>query len=160
MVTSFGMSERLGAVKLGEENNEPFLGRDIGHQRNYSEEVAAIIDEEVNRLITNAHQEAFDVLNENREVLDALVLALLERETLDRKQLGEIFVPLQLRPEREPWTGSESRIPSTKPPVQIDSGFNGQKPGLVIGPSEGGSDVVTEPSGNPVPPSDRPSAGS
>jgi cell division protease FtsH len=161
MVTSFGMSERLGAVKLGEENNEPFLGRDIGHQRNYSEEVAAIIDEEVNRLLTNAHQEAFDVLNDNREVLDALVLALLERETLDRKQLVEIFAPLQRRPVRGPWTGSETRIPSTKPPVQVESGsVNGQKPGLVIGPSEGGSDVVAEPTGNPVPPTDRPSAGS
>ena len=62
MVTAYGMSERLGAVKLGEENSEPFLGRDFGHTRNYSEEIAAIIDEEVNKLLTNAHQEAFDIL--------------------------------------------------------------------------------------------------
>jgi cell division protease FtsH len=157
MVTNFGMSERLGAVKLGEEGGEPFLGRDIGHQRNYSEEVAAVIDEEVNRLLTNAHQEAFDILHENREVLDNLVLALLERETLDRKELDEIFAPLVVRPAREPWTGSESRIPSSKPPVQLENpSTNGQKPGLVVGPTEGGDDVVAEPPGNPTPPSDQP----
>ena len=66
MVTSYGMSDRLGAVKFGEDNGEPFLGRDFGHTRNYSEEIAAIIDEEITRLLTNAHQEAFDILVQNR----------------------------------------------------------------------------------------------
>ncbi|MGH3386757.1 MAG: ATP-dependent zinc metalloprotease FtsH [Nocardioidaceae bacterium] len=157
MVTSFGMSERLGAVKLGEETGEPFLGRDIGHQRNYSEEIAAIIDEEINALLTSAHQEAFDILHENRDVLDALVLALLERETLDRKEVAEIFEPLRIRPVREPWTGSETRVPSDKPPVQLDgSSVNGQTgPGLVIGPVDEGSDVQAEPPSAP-PPSQRP----
>ncbi|HET7326685.1 MAG TPA: ATP-dependent zinc metalloprotease FtsH [Nocardioidaceae bacterium] len=159
MVTSFGMSERLGAVKLGEEGGEPFLGRDLGHQRNYSEDVAAIIDEEVNTLLTNAHQEAFDILNDNREVLDNLVVALLERETLDRNELNEIFEPLQIRPARGPWTGSEHRAPSRKPPVNVSASSNGQKPGLVVGPGEGGDDVVGEPPGNPVPPSDKPAGG-
>jgi cell division protease FtsH len=59
MVTQYGMTERLGAVKLGESNSEPFLGRDMGHQRDYSEDVAALVDEEVKRFITVAHQEAF-----------------------------------------------------------------------------------------------------
>ena len=60
MVTQYGMSDRLGAIKLGDNTSEPFLGRDMGHQRNYSEEVAAIIDEEVKKLLSTAHQEAFD----------------------------------------------------------------------------------------------------
>ena len=71
MVTQYGMSDRLGAIKLGDNASEPFLGRDMGHQRNYSEEVAAIIDEEVKKLLSTAHQEAFDTLETNRDVLDS-----------------------------------------------------------------------------------------
>ena len=71
MVTQYGMTERLGAIKLGEANSEPFLGRDIGHSRNYSEDVAAKVDEETKKLLADAHQEAFDILEENRDVLDA-----------------------------------------------------------------------------------------
>jgi cell division protease FtsH len=119
MVTSYGMSDRLGAVKFGEENGEPFLGRDIGHTRNYSEEIAAIIDEELNKLLTNAHQEAFDILVSNRSVLDRLVTELLEHETIDRKGLTHIFEDVQMRPERPAWTGSDTRTPSDIPPVDI-----------------------------------------
>ena len=74
MVTQYGMTERLGAIKLGEAQGEPFLGRDMGHQRNYSEDVAAMVDEETKKLLATAHQEAFDILEENRDVLDSLVL--------------------------------------------------------------------------------------
>ncbi len=126
MVTSYGMSERLGAVKLGEDNSEPFLGRDFGHTRNYSEEIAAIIDEEINKLLTNAHQEAFDILVQNRDVLDTLVTELLEKETIDRKGLADIFSEIQMRPERPAWTGSDTRIPSTIPPVDVPAGLNGR----------------------------------
>src|SRR5688500_8834455 len=105
MVTQYGMSDRLGAIKLGDNNAEPFLGRDMGHQRNYSEQVAAVIDEEVKKLLSNAHQEAFEILHENRDVLDALVLALLDKETLDKAQIAAIFEPLRRRPERPSWTG-------------------------------------------------------
>ncbi|MPZ61327.1 MAG: ATP-dependent zinc metalloprotease FtsH [Propionibacteriales bacterium] len=153
MVTSYGMSERLGAVKLGDEDAEPFVGRDIGHSRNYSEEIAAIVDEEVNTLIVNAHQEAFDILNDNREVLDNLVLALLERESLDRRELAELFADLVIRPERPAWTGSPNRVPSDKPPVALTpSSPNGDGPGIVIGPVEGGADVQTGPAPNPPSP--------
>jgi cell division protease FtsH len=153
MVTSFGMSERLGAVKLGEEGGEPFLGRDIGHQRNYSENVAAIIDEEVNKLLTTAHQEAFDILNENREVLDNLVLSLLEKETLDRNEIREIFEPIRMRPARPAWTGSADRRPSDKPPVEfVRPDSNGDRPGLVVGPVEGDADVQIGPPDNPPTP--------
>jgi len=119
MVTQYGMTERLGAIKLGDDNSEPFLGRDMGHTRNYSEDVAAIIDDEVKKFLANAHQEAFDILEENRDVLDALVLALLDKETLDKEEVARVFEPLRRRPERPAWTGSPTRVPSTIPPVDI-----------------------------------------
>ena len=131
MVTQYGMTERLGAIKLGSGDAEPFLGRDIGHGRDYSEEVAAIVDEEVSKLISNAHQEAFDILTENRDVLDDLVRALFEKETLDREEVAAVFQPLRLWPKRPAWTGSDERVPSTIPPVTpppptIPPSINGQ----------------------------------
>ena len=84
MVTQYGMTERIGAIKLGTGDSDPFLGRDYGHQRDYSEEIAGIIDEEIHALIENAHQEAFNILVANREILDALVVELLERDTAQR----------------------------------------------------------------------------
>jgi len=118
MVTQFGMTEKLGAIKLGEGNAEPFLGRDLGHSKNYSEEVAAIVDEETKKLLTTAHQEAFDILEENRDVLDSLVVALMERESLDKAEVAEVFEPLRRRAARPAWTGSDSRVPSRIPPVE------------------------------------------
>jgi cell division protease FtsH len=130
MVTQYGMTERLGAIKLGSGDAEPFLGRDIGHGRDYSEEVAAIVDEEVSKLISNAHQEAFDILNENRDVLDDLVRALFEKETLDREEVAAVFQPLRLWPKRPPWTGSDERVPSAVPPVTPPPpSINGQQGG-------------------------------
>lgn len=118
MVTEYGMTEELGAVKLGSGDHEPFLGRDYGGQsREYSEAVAAKVDAEVSRLIATAHQEAFDVLETNREVLDELVRQLFEKETLDKEQVAKIFEPLKRWPKRPAWTGSESRKPSEIPPV-------------------------------------------
>jgi cell division protease FtsH len=117
MVTQYGMTERLGAIKFGSEGGEPFLGREIGHERDYSEQVAAAVDEEVRTLIETAHQEAFDILAENRDVLDALVVALLENETLDREQVREVFAPARRRDPRPAWTGSPTRLPSDQPPV-------------------------------------------
>src|SRR5690606_39252788 len=72
MVTEYGMSERLGARKFGNSNTEPFLGREMAHSREYSEEIAALIDEEVRRLIEAAHDEAWEILVEYRDVLDEL----------------------------------------------------------------------------------------
>ncbi len=145
MVTQYGMTERLGAIKLGESNAEPFLGRDIGHSRDYSEAVAAVVDEEVKKLITTAHQEAFDVLVENRDVLDALVLALLDRETLDKEEVAEIFVPLRRRPVRPAWTGSPDRVPSTIPPIEIPQEIRDRVRVNGWSPEEGSSTVLTPP---------------
>ncbi|ANH38098.1 ATP-dependent zinc metalloprotease FtsH [Nocardioides dokdonensis FR1436] len=119
MVTQYGMTERLGAIKLGDSNSEPFLGRDMGHQRNYSEDVAAMVDDETKKLLQAAHQEAFDILEENRDVLDQLVLVLLDKETLDKQQIADVFVPLRRRSVRPAWTGSPDRQPSHIPAVEI-----------------------------------------
>jgi cell division protease FtsH len=158
MVTQYGMTERLGAIKFGEGNGEPFLGRDIGHQRNYSEQIAAMVDEEVRRLITEAHQEAFDVLTENRDVLDELVLALFEKETLDQYEIAEVFTHLRRRSRRPAWTGSPQRVPSSKPPVGLpaSNGTNGSHPEeatIVLAPGDGG-DIRTGgdgPGSSPLP---------
>ncbi|MGW4435985.1 ATP-dependent zinc metalloprotease FtsH [Streptomyces sp. NPDC004596] len=117
MVTQYGMTERLGAIKFGGDNSEPFLGREMAHQRDYSEEVAALVDEEVKKLIETAHNEAWEILVENRDVLDNLVLALLEKETLGKEEIAEIFATIHKRPPRPAWTGSSRRTPSTRPPV-------------------------------------------
>ncbi|MEV7426110.1 MULTISPECIES: ATP-dependent zinc metalloprotease FtsH [unclassified Streptomyces] len=117
MVTQYGMTERLGAIKFGGDNTEPFVGREMGHQRDYSEEVAALVDEEVKKLIETAHNEAWEILVENRDVLDNLVLALLEKETLNKEQIAEVFSTIVKRPSRPAWTGSSRRTPSTRPPV-------------------------------------------
>jgi cell division protease FtsH len=117
MVTQYGMTERLGAIKFGSSDSEPFLGREMGHQRDYSEEVAGLVDEEVKKLIETAHNEAWEILVENRDVLDNLVLNLLEKETLNKEQIAEIFAPIVKRPPRPAWTGSARRTPSTRPPV-------------------------------------------
>src|SRR3954463_14564569 len=101
MVRKYGMPERRGAIKLGSDGSEPFLGRDFGSQRNYSEEIAAAVDDEVGKLILNAHQEAFDILVENRAVLDHLVEELLEKETLDKHQIARVFAPV-IKRERRP----------------------------------------------------------
>jgi len=117
MVTQFGMSERVGAIKLGQSQGEVFLGRDMGHQRDYSEEVAGVVDEEVRRFIENAHDEAWEVLVENRGVLDELVIQLFEKETLNKDELAAIFVPIIKRPERPVWLSSDRRLVSDIPPV-------------------------------------------
>lgn len=117
MVTQYGMSEKLGAIQLGQQSGEVFMGRDMGHGRDYSEAVAATVDVEVRRLIEAAHDEAWSVLVEYRDVLDRLVLELLEKETLNQEQLAEIFAPVVKRPPREVWLSSEERAVSDRPPV-------------------------------------------
>jgi cell division protease FtsH len=119
MVTQYGMTEAIGAIKLGSDASEPFMGRDYGHQRDYSESIAATIDAEIRNLIETAHQEAFDILVENRATLDAMVLELLEKETLNKEAIAEIFAKVNSWPRRPSWTGSSTRIPSQQPPVAV-----------------------------------------
>ena len=119
MVTQYGMTERLGAIRYGQEQGEVFLGRDMGHARDYSEEVAAAIDEEVRSLIETAHQEAYDLLVINRDILDRLVLELLEKETLDKAEVEAVFTDLRLRSPRAAWTGSSLRKPDERGPIVV-----------------------------------------
>jgi cell division protease FtsH len=119
MVTIYGMTERLGAIKLGNSEAAPFMGRDYGHQRDYSESIAGIVDQEIRNLIENAHQEAFEVLVQNRAILDELVEVLLEKETLNKEEIAAIFKSVVAKPNRPAWTGSALRKPSTIPPVSM-----------------------------------------
>ena len=117
MVTEYGMSNRVGAVKLGSGGSEPFVGRDMGSSREYSEEVAAIVDDEVRILLDNAHAEAYWILNENRDILDRLAYELLEKETLNQEQIAEIFAAVRRREPRPVWLSAEDRPVSDIPPV-------------------------------------------
>ena len=135
MVTQYGMTERLGAIRYGQEQGEVFLGRDMGHMRDYSEEVAAAIDEEVRTLIETAHQEAYDILVTNRDVLDRLVLELLEKETLDKAEVEAVFVDLRLQSPRPAWTGSSLRQPDVRGPVEVP--VNGMSNGASNGTGHG-----------------------
>jgi len=117
MVTQYGMSEKLGAVKFGQESGEVFMGRDMGHGRDYSEEVAAQVDAEVRMLVENAHHEAWEILVEYRDVLDDMVLKLLDKETLNKEEVAAIFEAVDKRPARQHPTGNGRRPLSSKPPV-------------------------------------------
>ncbi len=129
MVTQYGMSERIGAVKIGGGDSEPFMGmRGTDSTKEYSDNLAAVVDEEVSKLIHVAHQEAFDVLEENRDVLDELVRQLFEKETLNKEQVAEIFKPLRRREKRPAWTGSDLRVPSEIPPVQPPKSDEDEEP--------------------------------
>ncbi|HET6503045.1 MAG TPA: ATP-dependent zinc metalloprotease FtsH, partial [Amycolatopsis sp.] len=118
MVTEYGMSARLGAVKYGQDQGDPFLGRSAGRQPDYSLEVAHEIDEEVRKLIETAHTEAWEVLNTYRDVLDDLVFELLEKETLQRKDLERIFATVEKRPHITVFNEFGERTPSDKPPIK------------------------------------------
>ncbi len=119
MVTEYGMSTDIGAVKLGQASGEVFLGRDMGHQRDYSDSVAQAVDTEVRNLIDRAHTEAWKVLMDNRAILDQLATELLEKETLDHNQLASIFEGVKKLPERPLWLSSGDRPPSKKGPVSV-----------------------------------------
>jgi len=138
MVTEFGMSSNIGSVKLGSGSGEMFLGRDMGSQRDYSERLSEQVDAEVRTLIENAHNEAWEVLNENRDILDKLATALLEKETLDHTELAEIFKDVKKMPERPQWLSSTKRPVSALPPVLVP-----QKAPIDAGVVDGG--VTSEP---------------
>ncbi len=118
MVTEYGMSSKLGAVRYGTEHGDPFLGRSMGVQADYSHEVAQIIDDEVRKLIEAAHTEAWEILTEYRDVLDILAGELLEKETLHRVELQEIFSDVKKRPRLTMFDDFGGRVPSDKPPIK------------------------------------------
>ncbi len=113
MIMNYGMSEKLGPVNLGGKNSQVFLGRDIGQERNYSEEIAYAIDKEIYEIIDNTYKKAEEILTENRDKLELLANALLERESLNAEEIkllmeGKELPPLN-EPEDEPELGDNSQ---------------------------------------------------
>ena len=117
MVTDYGMTSAVGAVKLGTTENETVLGLNATN-RDFSEEVAATVDAEVRSLLDDAHREAWEILTRNRAVLDQLAEELLSRETLLEKDLERIFEGVIKQPER-PCGAVTSRCPSSRPPPPL-----------------------------------------
>jgi len=118
MVCDFGMSDKLGTLAIGHRSQNPFLGRDVYEDRNYSEDVAKQIDDEVRRFVDDAHRRATDLIMTNREKLDAVVAALLERETINRDEFLKVLAGESLPPVEQP----------TVPPVATeDPAADGEK---------------------------------
>ncbi|MFB2583269.1 ATP-dependent zinc metalloprotease FtsH [Herbiconiux sp. P15] len=151
MVTEYGMTASLGAVKLGAASGEMFLGRNMGHERDYSESLAQQVDNEVRNLIEAAHDEAWQVLNDNRDILDKLAAELLEKETLDHDELAELFKDIKHLPPRPQWLSSERRPVSSRPPVAFPA-----KAPIDAGAVDGGVTSEPEPDATPSKPTRSP----
>ncbi len=109
MVTEFGMSDRLGPLTFGKRHEHVFLGRDFGHERDYGENVAALIDEEVTRIVSDQYKRVQELLSSHRPHMDAIVEVLVKKETLDAKEVQEIMrqVDAKLKDGSEADEGSE-----------------------------------------------------
>lgn len=123
MVTKYGMSEKLGTLAIGRSKDNPFLGRDYHEERDYSEEVAKMIDEEVRAIVDRCHQRAIEMLTTNRKQLDDVVTALKERETIDREEFLAVMAGKQLAP-------IETDNLQSKPETTVDSETASQPSGL------------------------------
>ena len=118
MVTDYGMTSAVGAVKLGTTENETVLGLNATN-RDFSEQVAATVDAEVRSLLDTAHREAWEILTRNRAVLDELAEELLTRETLLEKDLERIFADVVKQPERPCGAATRRCLPSRFPPPPL-----------------------------------------
>lgn len=131
MVVEYGFSSKLGAIKWADENDQD-SGLDALKPHNYSEQTAEVIDQEVLDLVETAHNEAWQIISQNREVLDELVRQLLVKETLNKDELAAIFSNLKMAPERALWLSNENRPDSDLPPVEIpkalEQSVNGEAP--------------------------------
>ncbi|HEY3716904.1 MAG TPA: ATP-dependent zinc metalloprotease FtsH [Jatrophihabitantaceae bacterium] len=167
MVTEYGMSSKLGAIKYGTGDAEPFMGRDYGHQRDYSEDIAADIDAEVRDLVEAAHDEAWEILVQYRDVLDQMVIELAEKETLAKDDLERILAPVRKRPPHNTFGGFGKRTPSDRPPIEIppsvrsNGSTNGAGPGSTPPPPppDVTAPVGTPPMAPPAAPAPPPVAG-
>ncbi|MCI7551431.1 MAG: ATP-dependent zinc metalloprotease FtsH [Arcanobacterium sp.] len=119
MVTEYGMSSRVGAVRLTPNESDPMTRMGGGGQREYSDGLAQVIDDEVHQLMEMANQEAWELINNNRHVLDALAALLLEKETVLEAELKELFADIVKAPPREQWLSAPSRPVSDLPPVDF-----------------------------------------
>ena len=140
MVTSFGMSDVIGLVAIGEAEHEIFLGRDISQRRNVSEHTSRLVDQELKRILGEAHERAREVLKVNKDLMEVFAQALLERETLDREAIktlerGEELPPLEV-PEPEslaPAAPESAAVPERSAPPLSLPGAEGPLPGPAPG---------------------------
>lgn len=157
MVTEYGMSASLGPVKLGTAQPGAFPG-EFGQNRDYSEHLAEAVDAEVRDLLEQAHNEAYEVLTNNRDILDNLARELLEKETLDHLQLAEIFADVAKLRERPTWLSNDDRPVSDRPPIEVPK--NVQTDDMTVAGEDAGAtrpeqDEVAE-GATPPPESDEP----
>jgi cell division protease FtsH len=118
MVTQFGMSEVIGPLAVGDKEQEIFLGREFAQRREISERTAQKVDDEVKRLIDEAYARATQILSENRDLLDRIAVALLDRETIDREDLDRLVRNLPLPPRTpSPDPAAAATPPAAKPGV-------------------------------------------
>jgi cell division protease FtsH len=118
MVTQFGMSEKVGPLAVGDKEQEIFLGREFAQRREISERTAQLVDDEVKRLVDEAYARATEILTANRPLLDAIAVALLERETIDREDLDRLVKGLPLPPRTLTPVEPPSTPPAAKPAAQ------------------------------------------
>ena len=140
MVTTFGMSEVIGLVAVGDAESEVFLGREIGHRRTVSEHTARLVDQEVKRKLDEAHEKAREVLENNKDLLESIAQALLDRETLDRTELeileSEGMLPPLPNLDDEPITLAEPARPNLVEQPAPSFGLPGGE-GPLPGPAPG-----------------------
>ena len=131
MVTAFGMSDKIGTLALEKDSEEVFLGRDISRTQKHSNKTAELIDEEVKNIVTAAKNKAKKILEENRDKLDNLVKALIERETLNGEQVnkimnGEELEPVQEEQKKETVSEEPKAEPEIKPEIKQESENNSE----------------------------------
>ena len=119
MVTKYGMSAKVGSISLGSGSTEPFLGRELATNRDWSNEMAQIVDNEVRAILDQAMDEAYKALSTNRGVLDQLAKELLEKETLNHEQIAVIFKKVKKLPKRATWRSSSKRSISARGPIAV-----------------------------------------
>lgn len=130
MVVEYGFSDKLGAIKWADDDDQTTVMDGLS-PRKYSDRTAEVIDDEVLKLVETAHTEAWNIINDNRDILDELVRQLLVKETLNEKELAQIFAPIKKAPERQVWLSNDRRPDSDKPPVEIPESLKrsvGMKP--------------------------------
>jgi cell division protease FtsH len=140
MVMRFGMSERLGPRVFGHDRSQPFLGREFSSEPDYSDEIAREIDDEIRRIVEEAHQTAKDILVENREAMDRISKILLQRETIESEEFEQLLAGKPeaevFPPEEEPSEPEPEPEPERKPGLEGPRPIPRPRPGLAGGAAE------------------------
>ena len=117
MICEYGMSDKLGPLSYGQHNHQPFLGRDLFEQKDYSEETSKEIDIEVRRLVTQAYERAREILTGRREMLDKLAQTLVEKEVLDIDETKQLLGLTEIKKD----LGMTAQFPASHPSAKSDT---------------------------------------